>query len=491
MAALEYDRTLSISEIPVVTRNWTASEKFIFRLAFIFLLLLIIPLAPTWYNQFFHPRSFFWFLSSLTGYRPNFVHLHSESARFGLAGYSSWSIALGIGFVGAVVWTALAGKKNIANYNVMYYWLRVLVRYRIALGIIAFGFLKFYPMQMPSPAISNLQTNLGDYNTYKIYWQQVGVSIWYEIVLGIVEILGGVLLFFRGTTAFGAILTGGVLYNIAHANIAYDGAVHVYSSLFVLLSLFLLIPYVKNIWALLIRKKNVTPHYYYPVWDSSQKRFWSRFLKYAFIFLFTIVYGILRYDVHYRKGYLKDPITLGLPNAAGYYNVTSFKLNGNEIPYNPFDSVRWKNVVFEKWSTLTYQVYKAFPISLANGTPSKNDVDRSYELAGIAGGRRFLYYNSDTVKHELYLEDKGGRPNWEDGDAQQKKNTAIGGNKGKGKASHESKPDTPKLVWHFLRPSKDRIILYGLNEQKDSIYAVLDRVNIAYPIQTKRHNASL
>src|SRR5882757_9510222 len=207
-------------------RQWTKWEKFLFRVVFIFLLALIIPLDPSQYKTYFHPKSFFWFLSSLTGYRPNFIQLHSESARWGLAGYTSWAIALGIGLVGGSIWTLFA-RKDTMNYNKLYYWLRVLVRYRVALGIIAFGFLKFYPMQMPYPAISNLETFWGDYNTYKIYWQQVGVSLWYEVVLGIVEISGGALLFFRGTTALGALINAGVLYNIAHANIAYDGAVHV------------------------------------------------------------------------------------------------------------------------------------------------------------------------------------------------------------------------------------------------------------------------
>lgn len=444
---------------------WTKGEKFLFRVVFIFLLALIVPLDPAQYKNYFHPKSFFWFLSSLTGYRPNFVQLHSESARWGLAGYTSWAIALGAGLVGGTIWTLIVRKKDTPNYNKLYYWLRVIVRYRVALGIIAFGFLKFYPMQMPYPAISNLETYWGDYNTYKIYWQQVGVSIWYEVVLGIVEIIGGILLFFRSTTALGALINAGVLYNIAHANLAYDGAVHVYSSLFVLFSVFLLVPYVKNLYQLFVLKKDVTPQYYYPIWNTRRKKIWAYSIKYGVVLLFTIVYGILRYDVHYNLGYLKDPVTPGLPQAAGLYNVSTFRFNGKELPYNPYDSVRWQNVIFEKWSTLTYKVFKPFPISLANGTPNEKDVRRNYELAGIGGGRRFLYYKADTSKGLLYLEDKNARPARED-DSREKDTTAP----------------APKLVWHFERPAPGRVILYGQNERKDSIYAVLDKVNRDYPL---------
>lgn len=375
-------------------------------------------------------------------------------------------MALGISIVVALIWTYIVRKKDPQQYNKLYYWLRVIVRYRIALGIIAFGFLKFYPMQMPSPSLANLETELGDYNTYKLYWQQVGVSIWYEVVLGIVEIVGGILLFFRSTTALGAVINIGVLGNIAHANIAYDGSVHVYSSFFVLLSLFILVPYVPYLWRLLIKGEDVVPHYYYPPVNKTIKNT----VKYTFIFTFTILYGVLRYDIHYNQGYLKDPITPGLANAAGVYHVTTFKLNGKELPYSPVDAIRWQQVILEKWSTLVYKVYKPFTISLPNGDPQPKDVDRTYELAGIAGGRRFLYYKADTVKGLLFLQDKARKISWED----------------RSKKKKDTKADEPQLVWRYTREGGDRIILSGYNDTKDSIYAVLDRIKVQYPLQSKR-----
>lgn len=455
---------------------WPFWQKFLFRAAVVFFLLLIIPITGDWYTKLFANKTVFAFLNTLTGYRTNIYQLKTESGRWGLGAYAAWGVCALYALAGAIVWSLIAIKSKRQNYEQLYYWLRVIVRYRIAIGIIAFGFLKFYPMQMPTPSVSNLDTNFGDYNTYKIYWQVVGVSIWYEVVLGIVEIVGGLLLFFRQTTALGAVLVGGVLYNIAHANLAYDGGVHVYSSLFVLLSAFVLLPYIPYLYKLLIKGENVTPKHYYPKLPKNwHKRFFYS-AKYAVIFVFTLLFGILRYDVHYHVGQLKEPITPGLKNAAGYYNVTEFRLNGKDLPYSPLDSVRWQSVAFEKWSTLVYKVNKAFPISLANGTPNPKDVDRSYELAGIAGGRRFLYYKADLKKNVLLLQDKYKPGGNEDADASA---TTKKKKKGKGK---EAKP----LVWHFERPSDSRIILSGLNEHKDSIYVVLDRVQKNYPINIDR-----
>lgn len=464
--------------------SWKNWEKFLFRVAFIFFLLLIVPLDPGWFGKLFSVKTVFAFLNSLTGYRANFYSVHSESGRWGLYAFVSWGIALLVALAGAAIWTFFARNSKRTGYPDLYYWLRVIVRYRIAIGIIAFGLLKLYPMQMPDPSISNLDTNFGDYNTYKIYWQIVGVSIWYEIVLGLVEIIGGILMLFRGTAAIGAVLVAGVLYNIAHANIAYDGGVHVYSAYFVLLSLFLLVQYIPNLWKLLIKQEDVVANYYYPTFKAKWERTTFYSLKYGVIFVFTILFAVLRYDVHYHVGQLKEPITPGLKNAAGYYNVTEFKLNNKVIPYSPLDAVRWQNVVLEKWSTLIYKVNKPFPISLANGTPNPKDIDRSYELAGIAGGRRFLYYTADTKKGQLFLQDKN-KPAPAEGDAPEKKEK-------KKSEKSDGKDDLKKqLVWNFSRPSSSRIIISGLNDNKDSIYVVLDRVNKVYPIKYDRSTAHL
>lgn len=454
---------------------WSSWEKFLFRLCFLFFTLLIVPLNLAFYTKLIGVKTVFAFLNSLTGYRPNFYSIPSESGKWGLYAFASWGVAFLIALVGAALWTFIARKSKRKSYNELYYWLRVAVRYRIAIGVIAFGFLKLYPMQMPDPSIANLDTKLGDYNTYKIYWQIVGVSIWYEIVLGLVEIVAGVLLLFRGTAALGAVLVAGVLYNIAHANLAYDGGVHVYSAFFVLLSLFVLVPYVPNLWKLLILQQNVTPNYYYPKLQTKRGRNTFYTAKYTFIIVFTLVFGVLRYDVHYHVGQLKDPVTPGLPNAAGYYEVTEFKLNNKVLPYSPLDSVRWQSVVFEKWSTLVYKVNKPFSVSLANGTPNPKDIDRSYELAGIAGGRRFLYYTIDAKAGKLILQDKN-RPALPEGDAPAKK-------------EKKKLKKAPKLVWNFKRPSGSRIIISGLNEQKDSIYVVLDRIQKQYPIKYDRSEA--
>lgn len=455
----------------IVQQQSASFRNFGIRWLFLFTLIFVVPYELEWYQRLTESRSFFWYLSSIAGYRPNLIDIQSESGRWGIAGYASWGIAALLAISGALIWTLVARWLPKANYDTIYYWTKVLIRYRIAIGIIAFGFLKVYPMQMPFPGVSNLSTDFGDYNTYKIYWQHIGISTWYQILLGWVEVLAGVLLFFRPTVFLGALLNAGVLFNIAHANFAYDGGVHVYSSFFVLFALILLIPYLLELWKLYVLKQDVTPAEYVPEYKPSVTKL-LLVLKIGIVLLFTVIYGSLRYQVHYNEGYLKEPITPGLPNAKGLYNVTEFRLNNKVLSYNPQDSIRWQQVMLENWSTLVYKVNKPFSISLANGTPNENDVDRTYELAGIGGGKRFLYYTIDSVQQTLSLYDKN------------KVNDRRNRGRGNRSASKKEKKEDPLYVWKYERPNADRLILSGAYGKKDSIYVVLDRSKDTYALQS-------
>ena len=458
-------------------RGWSSVEKIAFRFAFVFFALLVVPLQWEWYERLFTAESFYEVLAIVAGGgRINLIQIATESGRWGIASYASWGLAVLIGLFVATLWTIISRNSKREEYNVLYYWLRVLVRYRIALGLIAFGFIKFYPMQMPFPSVSNLHTEIGDYTPFKLYWQIVGVSFRYEIFLGVLEIAAGALLFFRSTTALGAIIIAGVLFNIAHANLGYDGGVHVYSSYFVLLSLFLLVQYLPNIWKLFIRGEEVTPDYYRPDFNKKPLKYLYIAVKVAVPFVFLVVYGAYRYDRFYNQGILKEPVVPGLPGAAGYYKASTFVLNGDSIAYSPRDSVRWNDVVFERYSTLVYKVNKDIDIALGNGTPSIGDVLKEYELTGRAGGKTYLYYEIDTLSRKLYLVNKNQKFSRELQIRLNEENSV--GLKGLHGTTVGNSLNI--LVWNYDRPAKDRIVLSGKDANRDSITVVLDRLDETY-----------
>lgn len=423
--------------------------------------------------------------------------------------YTDWGIALLIAVVGGLIWTLIDRKSK--SYELLYYWIRVVVRYRAGIGIIGFGFTKLFPTQMPYPSLGLLNTNFGDFTTQKIYWLSVGIVPWYQVFGGVVEIVAGALLFFRKTTTYGAILLAAALGDITFVNYAYDGGVHVYAFYFVLLSLFLIADDVPDLYNLLIREKHTVPYKVYPDFNKP----WLKYTRIGLKALtFIIFFGILTYTevINFKYDPYKQPSTAGVKKLRGNYRVTEFKINGQEIPYNPLDSVRWQEATFENWTTLTFRVNKPVLIDPSNGGGSPmRDIQRTFEISGVAGGQRAYHYYADTIDHVLYLQDKNAV-------------ASRGGGRGGRRARNENKSDKAekdnwisKIAWQhigdenhmidkrawserrdreFAIPAREskrnkmtlrydtkdgsRVILSGINEKKDSIYVILDRYERKY-----------
>jgi hypothetical protein len=448
----------------IANSTWKKYELILFRIAFVFFTLMSIPLSGKYYSMLF---SINWLdlgyrdLTNLGRFSPNFLNIPTESGRWGLASYADYGVVLLIAILVGVIWTGLDRKR--LNYHLLYYWLRVLVRYRVAIGMIEFGLVKVFLIQMPEAPLGTLHTNFGDITAQKLYWLSVGVVPWYEITLGFVEVIAGILLFFRKTTMPGALLTAGASANIVYINFAYDGGVHVYSSYFVILCAFLLIPYISDYYKLLVKEQEVNPLRFYPQFKSPLQKNSRYVIKWGIIFLFTVVIGYLHVQNQLHKPLIKEPITSGIAGTKGYYEVSEFKLNNEIIPYSPLDSTRWQDVTFEKYSTITFKVNKAIKLDLSNGVPAKTDLDRSWELTGIAGGRQYYYYEVDSVNQILKLYNKHQV-----------------GDKGKKDKKTEKQPD---FVLSIERPNDSRIILKGLNLKNDSLFVQLDRVEKTYALR--------
>lgn len=463
--------------------HWTSREKLIFRIAFIFFLIFALPTSWSWVERWFqinytdiHFRDIF----ELSGYHPQFLKINTESGRWGAASYLNWLAILLFSVVAGLVWTFLVRKKEPDNYNKLYYWLRVIVRYRIAIGMIAFGYVKLFPQQMPAPSITVLNTELIHMQEQKIYWYSVGIVKPYEVFLGFVEVLGGVLMFSRRTTFWGALLTGVVLFNVGVANHVYDGGVHIYAFYFSVLSSLLVWSELRGAWQLLIQGKETVLHYYYPVF----RRKWQYYLKWgiklAIIIFYLPVYGYIMYHNNFKNVKMrKEPVTPGLAGSKGIYNVTEFKVNGKDIPFSPLDTVRWQTATFEKWSTLSYKVNNLVQIDQGNGGPARHDVDKNFEFSGIAGGQRFLYYDADTVNKVLHFQDKN---------LPMPKGLGMMLPHLKKKALEERERSRIRYSLNYSRPSDQRVILWGLNENQDSLYIVLDKIDKTYPLLEGRSN---
>ncbi|MBC8153650.1 MAG: hypothetical protein H7Z72_12130 [Bacteroidetes bacterium] len=534
-----------------VPARWTEGQKVLFRIAFVFFIAMSLPNDWNWYKN----------VISL-----DWLHLHYRDlydvARFGsglgvfgnklfgspLNGYAIWLVTLAFAVVVGGIWTAITRFRKRetpsaarTDYTLLYYWLRVVVRYRAGIGIIGFGFTKLMPTQLPYPSLGILNTDFGDLTAQKIYWLSIGIVPWYEVFTGLVEVLAGVLLFFRATTFWGAVLLFGALADIVYVNFAYDGGVHGYSSYFVLLAGFLLVYYVKDLYALLIQQRPVLPNYFAPVFTG-----WRQYVRLGLktgtlgVFLgllFWLQWVNFKYDPY------KQPAQKGLRELRGNYAVTEFRLNGQTLPESPTDPVRWQQATFENWTTLTFKTAKPVELDLSNGGGAPmRDINRTFELTGVAGGQRVFYYEADTVNHVLYLQDKNrGARSQENREfsanteltrsvATARVRLGRKGRKPTDEAVRDSTeavtfipkaalinigPEDPKIdpiarstrrtkgIQAESKPTKRnrmvlnytvqndgaKVILRGINERNDSIYVVLNRYERRYALSKSTLNA--
>jgi len=415
--------------------NWTFWEKYFFRVFFIFFFLQLVPIKGAFYTQWFtqdwsemHIRDIPRFSSGgVSFYRVVSSHqevtdnrekqkvnveavdkkvIKGEDAPFNIISYINYFILLGIGLVGGVIWSLL--DRNRKSYNVLLYFSTAIVAIAFAIKLQGLTFSKVFPTQMPELALTQWNTPFGDFTAQKLYWIQFSFVHSYEIFAGLAELAIMVFLFFRQTRAIGAALAVAMIGNIAYANHAYDGGIHLAAFSFTIGGFYVLWPYLRKVFQLLIKEKDIVEPIYKYEFNTPIKKV-ARVVVKTFLFLFFFMYaGYLHYE-NYRYDSYKVPQNPGLEDARGYYEVTEFILGGDTLQYDPTDSVRWNHVTLEKWSTLSYAVNNSFIIHGEAGRGKQyEDINRTYESAGTGGGRRHFYYeiNEENKTLNFYSKNK-------------------------------------------------------------------------------------
>lgn len=110
------------------TSPWKNYEKALLRFFFLYFVIQVVPLDWKFYKSIFSinwSALSFYDLFKLTTYSPQF---------FSLSGFSNWAIAAAIALIGTIIWPFILKKDY--DDNKLYYWLRVILRYRLAIGII-------------------------------------------------------------------------------------------------------------------------------------------------------------------------------------------------------------------------------------------------------------------------------------------------------------------------------------------------------------------
>jgi len=239
-----------------------------------------------------------------------------------------------VAIIGTIIWSVVDRHRK--SYQTCYYWLTVMIRYYIAFMLINYGVIKLMHLQMPPPGLNRLMQPLGEFSPMGLAWTFYGYSKGYNIFIGSVEILAGLLLF-RRTVVLGALITMATSINIMTVNYFFDVPVKIMSTALFALSLFLLLPYIKTLFELLIQgKSGQLSSIKQPKYDKDWKNKLMVIAKIAFIGIFLAgqIFQLLNHqkliDQYYKKSAL--------------YGIYMIESNGQTRTSIPDD---WTYIIFE------------------------------------------------------------------------------------------------------------------------------------------------
>ncbi len=237
-----------------------------------------------------------------------------------------------------VAWS-LVDEKHTA-YPRLAHGLRVYVRYSLAFTMLGYGAYKVIKSQFPDPGLATLIEPFGDFSPMGVIWSWMGVSYAYNLFAGLAEMGSGFLLFFRRTTALGALATMAVLSNVVMINFAYDVPVKLYSSHLFLMGLFLLWPDMDRFLGVFVFNRPVPAADLGRVSSHRSRRIQLGALKTAFIAL-----GVMSPLWESYKGSKIFGAHAPRPPLYGIWEVDSFVRGHEAIPPLVGDSVRWRRMI--------------------------------------------------------------------------------------------------------------------------------------------------
>ncbi len=215
-------------------------------------------------------------------------------------------------------------------------WVNVYVRFNLGVTLLGYGWAKFIPLQMPFPGPDRLLNSYGDSSPMGLLWTFIGASPPYQMFAGLCEIIGGGLLLWRRTTLAGALVSAGVMLNVAMLNYCYDVPVKLFSSHLLLMALFLLAPHVPRLVAVFFLNIPAAPAVLHPY---PLRRAWSRWtvgtIKCLFIVASIVLPAFENWDAAAVYGFRIPPKTW-----QGTYRVESFT-RGGESGGAVSDGERW------------------------------------------------------------------------------------------------------------------------------------------------------
>lgn len=324
--------------------NWSTAQKITFRFFMLFFLLYVLlnsnGVLP-YYDELIAKFYLDPFQKFIPWMAKNVLHL-AKPVVVGPSGsgdttydYLTMFFITIITLLGTIIWS-ITGRRT-SNYNKLFYWLTVVVRYYVGITMLNYGFFKVIKLQFPGPSFARLIEPVGDMSPMGLAWTYMGHSVGFNYFTGFAEISVGLLLFFRKTSTLGAIVGLVVAGNIVAINYCFDVPVKLLSTTLVVMCLFLLTRdstrlinfFFKNADA---KPANLTPHRFKAKWKN---------ITLTTIKVVLIAYTLLLDFTQELSLEKQRGASAPKPPLYGLYNVETFIKNRDTLKPLTTDTTRW------------------------------------------------------------------------------------------------------------------------------------------------------
>jgi hypothetical protein len=264
--------------------------------------------------------------------------LHVDSTQVGSDSAFQWSAIFCIAVASlwaTLIWTVLDLRRR--RYDRLQTWVWTFLRLMLATAMFYFGMAKVIPTQMPF-VLNRLVEPFGNFSPTGVLWAQVGISQPYQVLLGAAEVLGGLLLLLPRTAAVGALVCAFDLTQVFILNMTYDIRLKSVSSQLLLLSLFLLAPYARRLFAALFTDRPVPAVERVSLFNSRRAN--------RVALISQICVGILLLAAFGAQGW--QQFTRPTPNLYGIWQVNGFSAEGYRRDPLLTDELRWRRVIFDR-----------------------------------------------------------------------------------------------------------------------------------------------
>ncbi len=332
------------------TLPWNIFRKYAFRFAFIFFILFIVLLdwsVNPVLSYFYYEGGLAKFLDVIIAWTGKYIFQvpytiispydaqHNDRTYI----YLLYFIFTMVAILGAIIWSALDRKRT--NYETLYYWLTTIIRYFLAFTLFLFALEKIFKVQFPDLGLYTLTEPVGNLSPMSLAWAFFGYSYGYNIFIGIAE-SAALLLLFRRTMTFGAILTMVTLANVMAVNFNYDVHAKMYPTALFVMTLTLLIPHLNRLFKFFFTNQTTSlPVIQAPVFKKRWINISKSTLKILLIGYF-IIFSVKDYFVSKQKMNNKE-ISKSQSEISGIFDVKSFDVNKDTLLDG--SPQRWNQIV--------------------------------------------------------------------------------------------------------------------------------------------------